>query len=53
INEDSQMTQKRHIGVFVCGPKPLVKELQCLCIKINDHYSSTNRVHFYLNKENF
>ncbi|CAF3738707.1 unnamed protein product [Rotaria sordida] len=53
INEDWQMTQKRHIGVFVCGPKPLVKELQCLCIKINDYHSSTNRVHFYLNKENF
>ncbi|CAF1116510.1 unnamed protein product [Rotaria sordida] len=53
INEDWQMTQKRHIGVFVCGQKPLVKELQCLCIKINDHNSSKNRVRFYLNKENF
>ncbi|CAF3310182.1 unnamed protein product [Rotaria socialis] len=52
INEDWQMTQKRDIGVFVCGPKPLAKELQCLCIKLNDH-SSPNKVQFYLNKENF
>jgi NADPH oxidase len=53
INEDWGMREKRHIGVFVCGPKPLVKQLQCLCIKINDHSSSTNNVCFYLNKENF
>ncbi|CAF5078228.1 unnamed protein product [Rotaria magnacalcarata] len=52
INEDWQMTEKRDIGVFVCGPKPLVKELQCLCIKINDH-RSPNTVQFYLNKESF
>ncbi|CAF4835238.1 unnamed protein product [Rotaria socialis] len=52
INEDWQMTQKREIGVFVCGPKPLAKELQCLCIKLNDH-SSPNKLQFYLNKENF
>jgi NADPH oxidase len=53
IHEDWGMTEKRDIGVFVCGPKPLVKQLQCLCIKINDHSSSTNKVQFYLNKENF
>ncbi|UJR14488.1 hypothetical protein I4U23_001484 [Adineta vaga] len=53
INEDWQMAEKRDIGVFVCGPTPLVKQLQRLCIKINDQHSSTNKVQFYLNKENF
>ena len=53
VDEDWGMTQKRDIGVFVCGPKSLVKQLQRLCIKINDRSSSTARVHFYLNKENF
>ncbi|CAF0816413.1 unnamed protein product [Adineta ricciae] len=53
INEDWQMNGKREVGVFVCGPKQLVKQLQRLCIKINDHHSSTNQVQFYLNKENF
>ncbi|CAF3035913.1 unnamed protein product [Rotaria sp. Silwood2] len=53
LNEDWQMIQKRDIDVFVCSSKVLVKELQCLCIKINDYHSSINRVHLYLNKENF
>jgi hypothetical protein len=53
INEDWGMTEKRHVGVFVCGPQTLVKQLQRLCIKINDHSLSTNNVCFYLNKENF
>ena len=53
INEDWGMTEKRHIGVFVCGPQTLVKQLQRLCIKINDHSSTKNNVCFYLNKENF
>ncbi|CAF0876312.1 unnamed protein product [Adineta steineri] len=53
INENWEMTEKRDIGVFVCGPEPIVKQLQRLCIKINDHKSSTNKVQFYLNKENF
>ncbi len=53
INEDWGMSEKRHIGVFVCGPKVLVKQLQRLCIKINDHSLSASKVQFYLNKENF
>ena len=53
IDEDWQMTGKRDIGVFVCGPKPLVQQLQGICIKINDQSSSTKNVRFYLNKENF
>ena len=56
VNEDWKIKQQqrdRDIGVFVCGPKPLVKQLQQLCIKMNDNYESTNNVHFYLNKENF
>lgn len=53
INEDWGIGVKREVGVFVCGPKPLVKQLQRLCIKINDQHSATNNVRFYLNKENF
>jgi hypothetical protein len=53
INEDRKTKKKRDIGVFVCGPKPLVKQLQRLCITMNDSSASTNKVHFYLNKENF
>jgi hypothetical protein len=54
INEDWGMTeQQRDIGVFVCGPQPLVKQLQRLCIRINDRSSTKNKVQFYLNKENF
>jgi hypothetical protein len=53
INEDWKIKRQRDIGVFVCGPKPLVKQLQRLCITINDSEISRNKVHFYLNKENF
>jgi hypothetical protein len=53
INEDWKIKNKRDVGVFVCGPKPLVKQLQRLCIKMNDSSVSNNKVHFYLNKENF
>lgn len=53
INEDWKTQQKRDIGVFVCGPKPLVKQLQRLCIELNDTCRSRNNVEFYLNKENF
>lgn len=52
-NEDWNMTGKREIGVFVCGPKPLTKQLQALCITSNENQSTTNKVQFYLNKENF
>lgn len=53
IDEDWGMEGKRHIGVFVCGPKPLAKQLQALCITFNDQATSKNKVTFYLNKENF
>ncbi len=53
VNEDWNKKHKRDIGVFVCGPKPLVKQLQRLCIKMNDSSISKNKIHFYLNKENF
>ncbi|CAF1209768.1 unnamed protein product [Adineta steineri] len=53
IDEDWKIKDKRDIGVFVCGPKPLVKQLQRLCIKMNDDSISNNKAHFYLNKENF
>jgi hypothetical protein len=53
INEDWGITERRSIGVFVCGPKPLVKQLQRLCIRINEHKPSANKAHFYLNQENF
>jgi NADPH oxidase 2 len=53
INEDWNMTGKREIGVFVCGPKPLTKQLQTLCITSNESQTTTNKVQFYLNKENF
>ncbi|CAF3255702.1 unnamed protein product [Rotaria sp. Silwood2] len=53
INEDWKIKTKRDIGVFVCGPNQLVKQLQRLCIKINDSSIAKNKVHFYLNKENF
>ena len=53
VEEDWETTQKRDIGVFVCGPPPLTKQLQRLCIKMNDSNISNNEVHFYLNKENF
>ena len=53
IDEDWGINKKRDIGVFVCGPKPLTKQLQQLCIKMNDSSRSKNKAHFYLNKENF
>ncbi|CAF4628797.1 unnamed protein product [Rotaria sp. Silwood1] len=53
INEDLNIKTKRDIGVFVCGPNQLVKQLQRLCIKMNDSNISKNKVQFYLNKENF
>lgn len=53
INEDWKTKTKRDIGVFVCGPKPLVKQLQRLCIQLNDSNASKNNTQFYLNKENF
>lgn len=53
INEDWNITKRRDVGVFVCGPKPLTKQLQQLCIKMNDSSRSKNQAHFYLNKENF
>lgn len=52
-DEDWETKQKRDIGVFVCGPKPLAKQLQKLCIEMNDKSTSNNEVRFYLNKENF
>jgi NADPH oxidase len=53
INEDWGIKGRRDIGVFVCGPKPLAKQLQQLCIKMNDSSRAENDVRFYLNKENF
>ena len=53
VDEDWDTTGKRDIGVFVCGPVALTKQLQRLCIKMNDRSVSNNTVHFYLNKENF
>ena len=53
IDENWGMEGKRHIGVFVCGPKPLAKQLQALCITFNERTTSRNDVEFYLNKENF
>ena len=53
VNEDWEKKRRRNIGVFVCGPKALVKELQRLCIKMNDSSISKNNVHFYFNQENF
>jgi hypothetical protein len=53
IDEDWGMTGRRDIGVFVCGPKALSKQLQVLCINLNENQSSKHQAQFYLNKENF
>jgi NADPH oxidase len=53
IDENWNIDTRRDVGVFVCGPKPLVKQLQTLCIKMNDSSRSKNTARFYLNKENF
>lgn len=53
IDEDWNIKTQRDIGVFVCGPKPLAKQLQKLCIKMNESPQAKNAARFYLNKENF
>ncbi len=53
INEDWNIKTRRDIGVFVCGPKVLARQLQQICIKVNDSSRSQNTARFYLNKENF
>jgi len=53
INEEWTKPSRRELGVFVCGPKPLVHQLQRLCIQLNEQYSSVKNFRFYLNKENF
>jgi NADPH oxidase len=53
IDEDWNIKTRRDIGVFVCGPEVLAKQLQQICIKMNDSSRSQNRARFYLNKENF
>jgi len=53
LDEDWNITKRRDIGVFVCGPEVLSNQLQRLCIKMNDSSRSKNRAYFYLNKENF
>jgi hypothetical protein len=53
IDEDWDIKNQKDIGVFVCGPKALAKQLQRLCITMNDSSRSQNKARFYLNKENF
>lgn len=53
VHEHLTASEVQRIGVFVCGPAPLVKQLRSLCTKMNDRKVSSNMVRFYLNKENF
>ncbi|CAF1583133.1 unnamed protein product [Adineta ricciae] len=46
-DEDWKTKQRREIGVFVCGPKPLAKQLQKLCIQMNDKSASNNESQVY------
>ena len=53
MKEKWKEKHRRCIGVFVCGPKPLVVQLRRLCMRLNDYNGAERRVHFHLNKENF
>jgi len=39
------------VGVFLCGPKPLAKELKQACVEVNDGLDTGPRLYF--NKEHF
>lgn len=53
VDEQWKINARKDIGVFVCGPKPLAKQLQQICIKMNHNPRSNDKARFYLNKENF
>ena len=53
VHEHVTAREVQHIGVFVCGPVPLVTQLRRLCMKMNERKVSDHMVRFYLNKENF
>ena len=53
VYEHLTANEVQRIGVFVCGPVPLVEQLRSLCVKMNERKVSQNMVRFYLNKENF
>jgi hypothetical protein len=53
VHEHERGARRQSIGVFVCGPTTLTRELARLCREFNARKRNGGNVRFYLNKENF